>query len=347
VAASLVVSVLLAEGVVRWLDPGHYAGGRFLTADGREVPLTEIAHFLRFSGEYDRNPGGPRSRMAAHWNVRAQYDRPRWDYFDDRDCISLTTNSLGFRDLELGVAKPAGELRVLALGDSFTYGQGVQLEDTWVQVLERLLRQARGSPVEVINAGFAAGGHSPPGYVGWLRSDGLQFEPDAVIVGFCLNDMSSDVPLLAYPKAEPAPLLGGASKLLSLIQRELEQRRLRAQRRDFTDVVRKDPAAWEETKAALLEMRDLLRERGVRVAVAVMPMMSQLGENYPYLGLHEMVDDFCRAHDIACVDLLPRLRGMAEEDLWVHPTDQHPNHVAHRKIAEGVCELVLAQGWAR
>lgn len=346
VAVSLVVSLLLAEGLVRWFAPGQYEAPRIYTLDGREVPLQEIVHFMRKSGEQDRVPPGPRALSPAHWQWRISYDRPRWDYFDELGCITMTSNSLGFRDLEFTVEKPADEFRVLALGDSFTFGQGVQLEDTWVQVLERRVRETRQGPVEVINAGFATGGYDPPGYVSWLRSAGVEFSPDLVIVGLCLNDMGN-VPLLAYPAPAPQYLLGGCSKLVNYLQRELEQRRLMAQKYDYAEVVREKPERWLATQAALIDMRDLLRERDIEFVVAVLPMMSQLGDDYPYLGLHEMVDGFCRENAIACVDVLPRFRGRAEEDLWAHPVDQHPNHVGHRLIAEGIHEFLMAENLVR
>ena len=54
---SLVVSLLLAEGVVRWLAPGEYGPPGIYTSDGRVVPLSEIAHYLRYAGEQDRCKG--------------------------------------------------------------------------------------------------------------------------------------------------------------------------------------------------------------------------------------------------------------------------------------------------
>lgn len=339
VVVATLASLFVAEILFRWFGPTDYAPGTILTWDGREVPLSELAHYLRHSDEGNRRQSGPRGRIQANLHFKHRYDRPIWDYFDAQGCISIDTNSLGFRDLEFPVEKPEGSFRILALGDSFTYGSGVQLEDTWPQVLEQELSDRQPGTVEVINGGFAAGSHWPPGYVDWLRSDGLAFQPDLVILGLCLNDMG-DVPLLAYPKAEPVPWLGGVSQLLNYVQQGLVQHRLMAERRDHGDVVRKDPQMWEATQLALTQMRDLLEAQDTGFAVVVLPMISQLGEHYPYLSLHDMAAQFLETNDVAYVDLLDPFRGREEADLWAHPTDQHPNDVGHRLIAVGIRQFL-------
>src|SRR5713101_7589063 len=55
--------------------------------------------------------------------------RPRQTAFThDRP---VQTNSLGLRDSEVGPEPRPGTLRVLALGDSQTFGNGLNLSDTW------------------------------------------------------------------------------------------------------------------------------------------------------------------------------------------------------------------------
>jgi hypothetical protein len=72
-------------------------------------------------------------------------------------------NSHGLRDEEFSLAKPADRFRILALGDSFTYGHGVRSEETYVKQLEAMLNHKlgnRGIRYEVLNAGV-------PGYKSW------------------------------------------------------------------------------------------------------------------------------------------------------------------------------------
>jgi lysophospholipase L1-like esterase len=110
--------------------------------------------------------------------------------------VSGTVNRHGQRDDDFPEAKPAGELRILALGDSFTMGSNVAQDATWPQVLERLLAQELERPVQVINAGV--GGYHPFHYARSYELDGRRFAPDLVVVGFFVgNDAFSTVSRVA------------------------------------------------------------------------------------------------------------------------------------------------------
>ena len=69
-------------------------------------------------------------------------------------------NSLGLRGPEL-TAVPAGGVRVLALGDSWTSGLEVAENETYSAVASGLLAQRLGVPVQVINAGVRGYGTDP------------------------------------------------------------------------------------------------------------------------------------------------------------------------------------------
>jgi len=65
------------------------------------------------------------------------------------------TNALGFRERDLATPKPAGLVRVLMLGDSFTEGGGLAEADTIPRRVEVALH-ASCPGVEVVNAGTAS-----------------------------------------------------------------------------------------------------------------------------------------------------------------------------------------------
>jgi lysophospholipase L1-like esterase len=98
--------------------------------------------------------------------------------------FTATINRLGFRDHEYALER-GRRPRVLAIGDSFTFGWGLDLDDTWVKVLERKLR-ADGIDAEVLNLGRS--GYSPANYASVASTAIPLLEPDLTIVAVLQGD---------------------------------------------------------------------------------------------------------------------------------------------------------------
>jgi lysophospholipase L1-like esterase len=111
--------------------------------------------------------------------------------FDQRQGLRLApqpglTNSLGFHDRERSLRKPPKTFRVVALGDSFTFGC-CRREQNFPALLEEGLKKHLNSPAEVINLGVPSTG--PPDYLHVLKVLGLEYQPDVVLVNvFVGND---------------------------------------------------------------------------------------------------------------------------------------------------------------
>jgi hypothetical protein len=90
--------------------------------------------------------------------------------------ITVTTNSLGLRGAEVEPKQP-NEMRILSLGESSTFGYGVEDDQTYSALLERRLRDAvPGRKVTVINGGVSA--YTSFQSLMYLKLRGLQLRPD-------------------------------------------------------------------------------------------------------------------------------------------------------------------------
>jgi len=100
-------------------------------------------------------------------------------------------NSLGFRDYEYSLKKPSEVFRIAVLGDSFTFGYGIEIGETYSKQLENKLNEEnKEKKYEVLN--FGGNGGNTLLEAEYLKERVLEFEPDLVIVGFFLNDADSD-----------------------------------------------------------------------------------------------------------------------------------------------------------
>ena len=99
----------------------------------------------------------------------------------------VENNRYGFRERDFETPKPPGTYRVMVLGDSFTWGTGLSVNERYTAVAEKLLNSTPSRwNFEVLNFGV-------PGYATTQERDLLRdhisvVDPNLVVVGFCFND---------------------------------------------------------------------------------------------------------------------------------------------------------------
>jgi hypothetical protein len=138
-------------------------------------------------------PNLVRSFKESPWYIFTM--KPNYDGFSHAEgfLYRYKTNSQGYRDDEISLGKDV--IRILALGDSFTFGWGVDRPHTYPDVLESLLNRDDelkanfpGKRFDVINAGFHAGNY-PPSYYLYLKHEGFALRPHFIIMQWISNDV--------------------------------------------------------------------------------------------------------------------------------------------------------------
>lgn len=165
---SLAVGLKIADVIVGRVDPAgisHFANhNKFYTTcvERRTLP-----------------PGGFQMEFAIP-GTRAEAN------------VVYQINSLGFRGREYSQEKPAGTHRIVVLGDSVTFGWGVELADRFSDVAERALNAGRsdGRTIEILNLAL-------PGYETMHQrfifdKQVWPLSPDAIVVCFNRNDVQND-----------------------------------------------------------------------------------------------------------------------------------------------------------
>jgi len=103
--------------------------------------------------------------------------------------FSYSNNSLGWRGRAEYRETKQADNRVLFLGDSFTYGLGVNDDQTFPQQIEKKLNAADFS-VEVLNAGCPGKGTDYA--LKLFQTVGARFHPDLTVLGFFCNDFEDN-----------------------------------------------------------------------------------------------------------------------------------------------------------
>jgi hypothetical protein len=123
-----------------------------------------------------------------------------------RNWFNYWNNALGLNDEEFEVPKPAGRFRVLALGDSFTFGL-VPYPHNVMTLLEGHLRTAcPGRDLDVLN--FGIGGTGVGDYRTIVTLGLATYEPDLVLVNFYAGNDGPDLYRHAHERSGGATILG-------------------------------------------------------------------------------------------------------------------------------------------
>ena len=329
VAGSTLISLIIAEVVARTVIP-ETTTIRFRqdVDELQDLRLNEAAEMI------ENDPD-------LFWRLKPdiRIAEERWPFF------GVVSNSQGLREAEeIPQEKPKGEIRILFLGDSCTFGYGVAHDQTFVEVCQSQLRSHLGSPVECINAGV-------PGYTLFqghrrLLSQGLALQPDLVVLNFGWNDYGQwdhlgDREHHAAMQAmiPPGPLKH--SKLCELAWRILNKPRGKGE--DTRPRVLPD-----EFEQLLEETHTLLKKEDIPMLVLVWPLLVNATPEASEGGrteLQAVMSRFAQDHPLSTqprvagfIDLIPVSRQIVREHgaNTIYYDPGHVNATAHQAFGSAI-----------
>ena len=269
-------------------------------------------------------------------------------------------NSAGFRDYEYPEEKAPGVFRVLGVGDSFTYGGGIDFDDAWPKRLERYLAQYRAAPgrrFQVLNLG--APGTGTAQQVAQLKGYAERWRPDLIVLAYCLNDAEDPADRKGleklrertwHYKLEPRGRFDGWIlehwKLYRLARLRLLNMAVNRGHLDYYHALyREDYPGWAKAQQAVADLGAFSRESGIPVVALVFPLLSwDMGDDYPFRVEHARIDKTFKKAGIPCLDLRPAYQGLDHVTLEAVPfTDPHPSDVAQRIAAERLFKFLDKQ----
>ena len=296
--------------------------------------------------------------------------RPGWR--GDEFGASVTINSKGLRNPEVDYEKPAGTYRILALGDSWTFGFRMNEPDAYPRQLERMLNAsaaARGDTrrIEVINAGVV--GYSTDQEAAYLAAEGWKYSPDLVLVNFypvndthnklrtsqkrealralhpfllALYDWPKHLYLREFVKGARRTLKQkvGNARVSVAAKLGVEDKGGRAlAENDWTGDYREGARGWEAVRTALDDIGEQSRAHGVPVLVVLLPDPQDIARYHArfHPKIAPMVEGAVRDAQLGYFDLEPTFAPwQGKEDEVVLRRQRHPNAAGYGLIARAV-----------
>ena len=269
----------------------------------------------------------------------------------------VTTNSQGIRDSDYS-REPARQVtRIIALGDSQTFGNGLAIEDTWPKQLERKLNgQAGAGRYEVLNGGL-------PGSDTWQHEILLQrllstYNPRIVVLAFYVNDIVSRPASIRNMQGDEIGSVGW--RLVYLLKQSAFLLTMRnaydavmqslVPRGDFLlqnavlagesnpEIERR----WGQVERSLLNMRDVTAMSNVRFLVVSLPRRDQVDGRLKTEKYNERLSMVINKTGVKYLNMLGPMQNAYKEHgkaLFI-PWDGHNTSIANRVIAWKIAESI-------
>jgi len=355
----------------RWLFPIFAA---FLSLIITLLAL-ELSFWLILHKKWPRKPSIP----TVNWviltprgrRLKPDLNEVYWSEISGQE-VKIRTNSLGFRAGEIPPEKTPGAFRILVLGDSITLSAFLPEEQTYPDLVEKILREKK--PVEVINAGVYDVGLEEELWI--LKESGLKLNPDLVLLAFYLNDSRPPWGFEDEYYRLPAWLINSSKTLeqSSYLYKWLWKRflvrhflgRKMTSRFDWIKLYRTtdwqtDQAAyeklirsasldwgaawtgnsWPKIYSGLEELEKLAGENKFKPAIVIFPVAvqvrSEFADDYP----QQKIREYCESRRIPCLDLLPILRAHKTEKIFFDHC--HLTELGNQIIAQPIAEFLLRQ----
>lgn len=315
------------ESARRLIDRASVLGGTLALV---LVPLDLILQLPAFSRRF----GLPMERI---------HQEERYDGLWER-------NVFGFRSRYERVARRPGTRRVLAIGDSFTWGLYIpETDSTWPARLERLL----GGRVEVIN--MAQRGWTTANEAEFLSRLGWQFDPDLVIVQHYLNDTYGSGPNFEYQQGRQVYVLPDLfsqgyirySALASLAAAAANNLVYGTLLRRIETEGRYAPGStgWRQMQAGLRQIGDSARARRTPALFVLFPYLAPgewIPATHPARSIHEQVAREAAAAGLQVLDLTAAFAAAGGDwkQWWVSPYDSHPNEAGYEIAACAIARWI-------
>jgi len=244
--------------------------------------------------------------------------------------VDVSINSKKLRDVEIPYVRNKGTLRVLMLGDSLTFGWGVEFNKTTSKLLEKQLNE-NGFKSEVINTGV--GNYNTSMEVAYFLNEGKKYNPDIIVLNYFIND------------AEPTPkydtdwlsrnsyaYVYGASRM-DILLRQLGLRP--GWEKYYSNLYKKTSLGRIETEKSIKTLADYSKKNDIKLIVVNYPELRNL-KKYPFKIVQDFTNEIAKTVGATYVDLLDIVKGTDESKLWVTREDPHPNGYANTIFAEPI-----------
>lgn len=285
--------------------------------------------------------------------------------YPDARC-RLSVNAKGLR----GKAYPyerSKKFRILALGDSYVWGDGVEENERFTEHLETLFKNR----IEVMNG--AMSGYGLDQCFLFFQQEGKKYRPDLVIYAMNAMDAADDLSRIAHARPKPYFVIKeGTLRLQGVPVPQDEEKRFGIPRERvllspypetnpllrflekntllypfFKQTIYKIQRRNEAMELAVLLLKTFdirCSENGVKFVILGVPLPNEIAERKSSFLYQDLVTHL-RQREFTFIDPYEILVTQSEKELLYFKQNGHWTAAGHRVIAEVLRDFLLKEGY--
>jgi len=263
--------------------------------------------------------------------------------------IEYKVNSQGIRNKELPKFKTENTFRIIALGDSYIWGDGLPEEKLITVKLENHLKDRTDKNIEVINAGIGAF-NTQDEYFQLLRLFPT-YNPDVIIQFFFTNDLLStnNQNIIDDWKVNTIMWLRYNSKFFSFLYYLIKSKISRdisvpnfLLPNDYFNID-DSKSGWVNFKKYTLKIKEYCDINNLSYCFVLIPTLTTLRSNYPYKEVNDKVTDYVETLGAPFLSYFNLFSYYEPIELWVSKENTHWNELATSLAADTLARFLIEQ----
>lgn len=264
---------------------------------------------------------------------------------------TVNINSIGIRSYrEFAIFPAKGVIRIAIVGDSFTFGVGVDYEKSYPYILEnKLSSYGNGMTWEVMN--FGVNGYSADKMINTFEAKASKFKPNIAVLAIILDDFLEARMQFSVNNgyiSSPNSMFSNKMKLQSIIRKFrfatfikmlFNKAKIIIRNKKLPDADGKsgviNEAFSEKVKNIIADYAVLCRTTETHGIVAWID--SHAGEREQY---SKFLNEVVRKEGLGFVSLTNEFSKLKRK-VFTLPFDSHPNVIGHEIIANKLCSYLV------
>ena len=257
--------------------------------------------------------------------------------------LNIPRNQDGMRDRDFTIIKPENTIRIAAIGDSFTYGWGIEnSNNVYPKVLEKKLNNISNINYEVLNFGLPDSNTEDELLI--IKEKALKYNPDIIILGYYINDLENidsnnieenfyiEMPYIGF-------ILRNSFYLYYFFETRSNYLIERFILKDpYSKIIQKrfeSEINKNHSETIFKELKAISKKNKMPVLIVSFPAIYKL-DDYYLLNANEFINEIADENDFYFVDMFDIYKNYDENELIVSIYDRHPSEFGHELAADAI-----------